>query len=176
MIQGAGDLGDDLGDVGDDGDEFGAPIIPPILHQLNDHCARQPELNRMDRKADVLAFDGNGKQYLTAKVSGSCDLMVVVADSAAGSVEPLASVQTFAAVLKADNMPEYFGGDIYDQWRVAVGKPDAGLAFTECVEYTMPLWLGGQDDITNLTLIDMDVSWTVCAQARQQAQAAGALA
>ena len=134
-----------------------------------------PELRKIDRQADVLAFDWNGKQYLTAKVKGEKDPMLLVADIALGSVETLAPVTAFAAVLKEPNMPEFFSGEVYDQWRAAVGRPEDGLTFTDCVEYTTPFWLGGEDDLTNLQLIDMDVSWTVGAQMLAQARATGQL-
>ncbi|MDR1441183.1 MAG: DUF1851 domain-containing protein [Bifidobacteriaceae bacterium] len=127
-----------------------------------------PELSAIDRRADVLAFDWNGKQYLTAKVRGQKQVMILVADLGTGSVEPLSDVSTFAGVLKEPNMAEYFSGDLYDEWRNAVERPEAQLAFTDCVEYTMPLYLGGLDSIENLQLIDLDVSWTIGAQIRSQ--------
>jgi len=134
-----------------------------------------PEVHSYDRNADVLAFDWNGKQYLTAKVKGQKSIMVLVADIAAGTVEALAPVEVFAAILKQPDVGEYFSGSLYDEWRAAVGKPGSGLAFTDCVEYTTPFWLGGPDSIDNMQLTDMDVSWTVGAQLRAQARAAGKL-
>ncbi|MDR0283891.1 MAG: hypothetical protein LBI33_03245 [Propionibacteriaceae bacterium] len=131
-----------------------------------------PELRRLDRKADVLAFDWSGKQYLTAKIAGSKDLTILVADIGTGTLETLATVAEFAVVLKMDNMRDFFNAEAYDQWRTHVGHPDDGLAFTDCVEYTTPLWLGGEDDPTNMQLIDMDVSWTIGTQLLTQTRAA----
>jgi hypothetical protein len=127
-----------------------------------------PELRDLDRKADVLAFDWHGRQYLTAKIKGESDLQIVMADIGTGTLDVLVSTTQFAAVLRLDNVADYFDGELYDQWRAAVGHPDAGLAFTDCIEYTVPLYLGGDETLDNLTLIDLDVSWTVGAQIRAQ--------
>jgi len=131
-----------------------------------------PTLSQIDPKADVLAFGWNGKQYLTAKVSGNKDIMILVADIGTGTLETLAPVATLAAVLKMDNMGDFFDAPLYDEWRKLVGRPHDGLAFTDCVEYTQPLWLGGEDELTNMQLIDMDVSWTIGSQLLSQIQAA----
>jgi hypothetical protein len=132
-----------------------------------------PQLRRMDARADVLAFDWNGKQYLTATLSNEPGVAVLVADLATATVERLATVEEFAAVLKLDTMADFFDGGLYDEWRTAVGRPGEGLAFNDCVEYTIPLWAGGVDEIANLQLIDLDVSWTIGAQLLINARTAG---
>ena len=60
------------------------------------------------RQADVLAFDWQGCQYLTAKLRGERELMVLKADIGVGTLEPLAPVVTLAAILKAPDMQRYF--------------------------------------------------------------------
>jgi len=127
-----------------------------------------PELASLDKKADVLAFDWNGKQYLTAKLSGHKDLQVLVADLGSGTVEELASVAAFAAVLKLPEMDDYFGASLYDQWRERTGNANSALGFTDCVSYHLPLNLGGEDNIDNLRMVDLDVAWTLGAQIRRQ--------
>jgi hypothetical protein len=127
-----------------------------------------PELASIDPDADVLAFDWHGRQYLTALPNGVGDVQVLIADIGAGTLEILVGVVEFAAVLKMDNMRDFFDGQLYDQWRASVGRPGAGLAFTDCVEFTMPLYLGGAETVDNLQLIDLDVSWTIGAQLKVQ--------
>lgn len=53
----------------------------------------------------------------------------------------------------------------YEQWRA-----DGGAAPTldECVGYRTPLFLGGQDDVSNLEVSDLDVYWTIMGQLRVQ--------
>lgn len=127
-----------------------------------------PELREYDRKADVLAFDWHGCQYLTAKIKGEGELMVLKADLGIGQVEPWATAPEFAALLKLDEIGEAFNVGVYDQWREAAGMPEAQLPFTDCVEFTVPLYLGGAQTLENLQLIDLDVSWTIGAQLRSQ--------
>jgi hypothetical protein len=131
-----------------------------------------PEIRSIDPDADVLAFDWNGKQYLTTKVSGQSDIMILVANLNAAQVYQLATVQEFAAVLKMPNVGEYFDMPLFDQWRASVNATNSQLAFTDCVDYEMPLYLGGNDSVDNLQLSDLDVSWTIGTQILAQARAA----
>lgn len=55
--------------------------------------------------------------------------------------------------------------DFYADWREATGD-DAYLEPDECVGYDVPLFLGGDDDVSNLSRIDMDVYWAIIAQLR----------
>ena len=41
------------------------------------------------------------------------------------------------------------------------------LAATDCVGYSVPLFLGGSDTPDNFEVIDIDVYWTICGQLRQ---------
>lgn len=51
----------------------------------------------------------------------------------------------------------------FAHWRNA--NPDP-LDFNHCAGYTVPLFLGGADDLTNLELADLDVYWTLTGQLR----------
>lgn len=123
-----------------------------------------PEIKRMDRQAVVLAFDWQGCQYLTAKLRGERELMVLKADIGVGTLEPLAPVVTLAAILKAPDMQRYFYGERFDEWRALVDRPGSQLSFTDCVDFQVPLFLGGEDTAQNMQLTDMDVAWTIGGQ------------
>ena len=56
----------------------------------------------------------------------------------------------------------------YADWREATGDDDY-LEPDQCVGYDVPLFLGGDDDLTNLSRIDMDVYWSVVAGLRSGA-------
>jgi hypothetical protein len=43
-------------------------------------------------------------------------------------------------------------------------------AYTECVGYQRPLYLGGSDELANLHIVDLDVYWTLSAQLLAQAR------
>jgi hypothetical protein len=40
------------------------------------------------------------------------------------------------------------------------------LKASECVGYDIPLFLGGADEVPNLTRTDMGVYWSICGQLR----------
>ncbi len=56
---------------------------------------------------------------------------------------------------------EALASDFYRAWLASGG---ASPRLTECVGYKNPLFLGGQDVVANLELIDMEVYWSISAQ------------
>jgi hypothetical protein len=50
----------------------------------------------------------------------------------------------------------------YKQWRDEID--DTEIEPTKCIGYKVPLFLGGEDTITNLEVSDMDVYWTICSE------------
>jgi hypothetical protein len=74
-----------------------------------------PEVRRFDKRADVLAFDWNGKQYLTARPSLSKKVVVLVADLGTGSVGELATADEFAAARRAGHQ----GCQRFSEWMPA---------------------------------------------------------
>lgn len=49
----------------------------------------------------------------------------------------------------------------YKKWLAAGGRRPG---YRECVGYQKPLYLGGNDEVTNLAVSDFDVYWTISAQ------------
>ena len=49
----------------------------------------------------------------------------------------------------------------YEEWR-SLGNP--APAYSQCVGYKVPLFLGGVDDATNLEISDMEVYWGLMSQ------------
>ena len=138
----------------------------PIFRQ---YCFEMfPQLMSLDPQADVLAFDWNGRQYLTAQVDGKPDVMILRADLAADNLEQLVTVDHFAEVLENDDVSAFFDGDLYDQWRVSIGRPNKYVGFKDCIEYQVPFWLGGASDVSNLQRSNMDVCWGIGVQMREQ--------
>lgn len=56
---------------------------------------------------------------------------------------------------------EALASDLFATWS---GLHKAPLTHTECAGYKIPLFLGGEDDVANLELIDMEVYWVVVGQ------------
>jgi hypothetical protein len=127
-----------------------------------------PEI--VDPAMDVLAFDWQGRQIITLREKRSLgrwgEAELHVADLAAGQILELATIPEFAAVLKQDLTDQVFNKAQYDAFREAFSAPGGVLAFTECVEYSHPLFLGGQDHVSNMAVIDAAVYWSVTGQLR----------
>jgi hypothetical protein len=59
----------------------------------------------------------------------------------------------------------------YQGWLTSGGgHPEYG----QCVGYKQPLFLGGEDEVTNLAIVDLDVYWTLTAQLLRQVRASPA--
>lgn len=56
----------------------------------------------------------------------------------------------------------------YKQWRENVYNRD--IESNKCVGYKVPLFLGGNDDVSNLELSDIDVYWTICSALIREAK------
>jgi hypothetical protein len=57
--------------------------------------------------------------------------------------------------------------EFFEAWTVVNGG--LSLQRDQCVGYKVPLFLGGQDEIENLEVIDLDVYWSICGQLRRRA-------
>jgi hypothetical protein len=123
-----------------------------------------PELAQLG--IDVLAFDWMGRQVLTR--AGTETLLL--ADPAIGEVGEFFEVGEFSQALRIDAASRAFEGELYAAWRAAVGAGERPIAFTDGVQYAVPLFLGGEASVTNLDLIDLDVMWTITAQLIQRAR------
>lgn len=57
---------------------------------------------------------------------------------------------------------------LWAEWLNHVGDRNSALRHDECVGYQVPLFLGGDDVVTNLEKTDSDVYWTLMAQMIRQ--------
>lgn len=51
--------------------------------------------------------------------------------------------------------------DFFKKWK-KYNSDEIGLA--DCVGYKIPLFLGGEDEISNLEITDMEIYWGICGQ------------
>ena len=56
----------------------------------------------------------------------------------------------------------------YSEWLAAGG---AVPTLSQCVEYTVPVYLGGASDLANMAITDMDVMWDIGGQVLRQVRA-----
>jgi hypothetical protein len=62
-----------------------------------------------------------------------------------------------------DYANEALAREFFDEW-AAANPSSLPLSLTDCVGYKVPLFLGGEDRIENLEVIDLDVYWTIHGQ------------
>lgn len=73
-----------------------------------------------------------------------------------------ANIETFHDALMIENPDAALTANIYvEDWLAAGG---AQPAFDQCIGYKKPLFLGGEDDISNQELIDLEVYWHIMGQ------------
>jgi hypothetical protein len=63
--------------------------------------------------------------------------------------------------------PDLFGREFFSEWE-ARHPQTLRLPNDQCVSYTIPLVLGGQDSVENLELISVEVSWGINGQIAAQ--------
>ncbi len=76
-----------------------------------------------------------------------------------------ASVINFHNVELVEYPNDVLAAPFWHRWRE---MNSSDLAHSECVGYKVPLFLGGEDEITNLEVIDMSVYVEICAQLRNK--------
>lgn len=122
-----------------------------------------PELKRA--KADVVAFDWNGRQLIATKEGRRGDPLLKIADIGRGDIMDVTELSRFASGLGNDALIDpTFDADMFQAWKLAVDGDGQGIPFSSCVEFATPLYLGGAESVDNLALIDIQVSWGVGAQ------------
>ncbi len=118
-----------------------------------------PGLRRV--KAAPLAFDWNGRQILATRDGLWAPPYLLRADIGRGEVEDVGGLDDFEAGLADGTLAARCDEDRYQEWRRGDAEP---LGFDECVEFAVPLFVGGPDALINLARTSMAVSWEVGVQ------------
>lgn len=72
-----------------------------------------------------------------------------------------ANVRTFHEVDVREDEDAALAANLYAGWRDSGG---AEPAYDQCIGYKKPLFLGGEDDISNQELSDLEVYWHIMGQ------------
>ena len=73
------------------------------------------------------------------------------------------SIEDFHNIELVSHADDALSVPFWNRWRKDNSKP---LAYTDCVGYKVPLFLGGADDLSNLEIIDMSVYVRICGHLR----------
>ncbi|MGX9177136.1 T6SS immunity protein Tdi1 domain-containing protein [Mesorhizobium sp. BHbdii] len=72
-----------------------------------------------------------------------------------------ANVRTFHEIDVREDEDAALAANLYADWRDSGG---AEPAYDQCIGYKKPLFLGGEDDISNQKLSDLEVYWHIMGQ------------
>ncbi|MDP9389040.1 MAG: DUF1851 domain-containing protein [Actinomycetota bacterium] len=141
-------------------------VHTPELARLWTHKAEQcfPEYRG---RVVCFGYDWLGRQFaLDREPRDGARHVVLLLEPGTGDV---LEIPATVASLHTEELVQY--GDaalalsFYADWREAT-RDEEYLQQDECVGYDVPLFLGGEDEVANLSRIDMDVYWTITAQLR----------
>jgi hypothetical protein len=110
-------------------------------------------------------YDWLGRQFAldSRRHDGSHHLTLLFEPGTGEALEIPASIEELHTEELVQHGDAALALDFYADWREASGD-DAYLGSDECVGYDIPLFLDGEDEVSNLSRIDMDVYWTLTAQ------------
>lgn len=118
-------------------------------------------------RIECFAFDWLGRMFaLDSKRSVNGEPGVLMLEPGTG--QALEIPATFLS-FHCEELIEYADAALaktaYEQWRKENPAP---LAHTECAGYKVPLFLGGEDTVSNMERVDMEVYWELCTQLLKQ--------
>lgn len=115
-------------------------------------------------RASPFGFDWLGRQFaLDAERSDGGEALVLLLEPGTGEVleVPLPFSQFHEQL--SDLREPALAASFFDEWRRA--DPGAApLSPAQCAGYRVPLFLGGEDAVGNLEVVDMEVYWSLCGQ------------
>lgn len=113
---------------------------------------------KLEEQFDCFGYDWCGRQYAVNKSNDKLYMF----DCAAFEYMVLDSdLIKFHNIILTENKFDTLLEDEFEEWLNVNSKP---LNFTECVGFKIPLFLGGNEDISNLELCDMKFYWELTTQ------------
>lgn len=113
------------------------------------------------------AFDWLGRHFASdrARVESGEPQVLMLEVGVGEAMEIPASVLDFHNLELVDYADDALAAPFWRQWR---SENPTDLAFTDCVGYKVPLFLGGSDVLANLEVIDLSVYVEICGQLRSK--------
>jgi hypothetical protein len=129
--------------------------------EANRRCARLiPDSSGM---VSCFGFDWMGRD-LAVDVRSGRELSVVMFEPGAAEI-----AQSDIPFLEfCDIADDAVAPDVFGTWMEVRGS-SRPLAFSECAGYDVPLFLGGTDDIRNMSRMSVEIYWELCIQLASKA-------
>jgi hypothetical protein len=120
-------------------------------------------------RIDCFGADWLGCQFALdkARLEGDENLVVILEPGTGEVLDAPVSVRSFHDTELVEFAEEALAVSFYRAWRESSGDTDP-LDEQTCVGYSAPLFLGGADDVTNLTRSDMAVYWHLMGELRAE--------
>jgi|SRR5687768_12023185 len=112
-------------------------------------------------------FDWLGRHFACdrARVQDGQPQVLLLEIGAGEAMEIPASILDFHNIELVDYMNDALAVEFWERWRA---QNPTDLSYTECVGYKVPLFLGGDDTLPNLEVIDLNVYVEICGQLRNR--------
>jgi Domain of unknown function (DUF1851) len=119
------------------------------------------------RRARPFGYDWLGRQFAldAGRIEDGEPLVLMMEPGTGETLEVPLPFEGFHEHLDELREPALAAG-FFAQW-VSANPAQLPLRSGECVGYRVPLFLGGQDTVANLEVIDFEVYWSLCGQLRQ---------
>lgn len=112
------------------------------------------------------AYDWLGRHFAIDLKSSPEDPEILMLEVGAGEAMIVpGTIESFHDDVLLENRSAALASEFWEGWQELHPEP---LAFSDCVGYKIPLFLGGEDDYPNLEVIDLDVYLEICAQMREK--------
>ena len=154
--------------------ELGGAVFAEGAYRIHDpaHASKWTDLAVIafpDLRQRIFSFasDWLGRQFaLTTEAAPTGGLGVLLIDVQSDDVlHTDRDLDGFHDELLADDPEPALALELFAGWRSAGG---AAPAPTECVAYDVPIYLGGADTFTNMSVTDMEVAWDLGGQLLRQ--------
>lgn len=116
----------------------------------------------LEMPIEVIGYDWQGNCYGIKKGDIKDVLMFEV-----GTREILSlscSLLEFVEDIYSGKQRTYLAKEFFDEWNEKENQKHKKIEYGKCIGYKIPLFLGGEDKISNLEYSDLDVYWSVLTQ------------
>jgi len=112
-------------------------------------------------------YDWLGRYFAVdfRRISDGLPQVLMLEVGAGEAMQIPTSIEDFHNIELVNHADDALSVPFWNRWRQTNPKP---LAYSECVGYKVPLFLGGADDISNLEIIDLSVYVHICGQLRNK--------
>jgi len=112
-------------------------------------------------------YDWLGRHFAVdlGRVEGGVPQVLMLEVGAGEAMQIPSSIEDFHNIEIVNHANDALSFQFWKRWRET--NPNA-LAYSECVGYKVPLFLGGNDNLSNLEIIDLSVYVHICGQLRHK--------